>query len=272
MPELPEVETTRQGIAPHIENKHITNITINNGRLRWPVPADLPELLEGKPLLNVSRRAKYLLFEFEHGTVIAHLGMSGSMRIVSAGTVFKKHDHIDWQFDNGQCLRYHDPRRFGCMLWTPDAPEQHTLIKNLGPEPLHDTFDGKHLHQKSRTRSIAVKPFIMNSAVVVGVGNIYASEALYAAGIRPTRSAKCITLQQYCVLAEEIKRILEKSIAQGGTTLRDFVNSDGQPGYFAQKLSVYGRKGETCNACNSTIKHIVQAQRASYYCPTCQTG
>lgn len=275
MPELPEVETTRRGIAPHIEQQRVQRVHIHNGKLRWPVPSELPTLLEGQVLNRIERRAKYLLFHFDNGTVIGHLGMSGSMRIVCQEAIsdepLRTHDHIEWVFENGTRLRYHDPRRFGCMLWTATNPEEHKLIQPLGPEPLSDAFTAEHLHTLSRTRKVAIKPFIMNAHIVVGVGNIYASEALFEAGIRPTKAANRVTLKQYERLVAAIKIILARSIEQGGTTLRDFVNGNGEPGYFAQQLNVYGRKGESCTTCQDNIKQIVQAQRASYYCPSCQT-
>lgn len=271
MPELPEVETTRRGIEPHVTGSTIEQLVVRNPKLRWPVPRDLAEHLVGDQFNAIERRGKYLLFKTAKGTLLGHLGMSGSMRICSREADIKKHDHIDIVFANGQVLRYHDPRRFGFLLWTEDDPLLHERLIKLGPEPLSDDFTGDHLHQLSRKRSVAVKNFIMDSHTVVGVGNIYASESLFLAGIRPTRAANRVSKKDYNHLAEHIRIVLDRSIQQGGTTLKDFVNSDGQPGYFAQQLNVYGRSGEPCRHCGTTIKNKVIGQRASYYCPQCQS-
>lgn len=270
MPELPEVETTRRGLAPHIEGSEVAKITVRQPSLRWPVPCDLAAKLEGKVIESIQRRGKYLLFRSPQGTLIGHLGMSGSMRICSQNSEIKKHDHVDIRMTNGNILRYHDPRRFGFLLWTEDDPLQHKMLSKLGPEPLSEAFTGKLLHQLSRKRKVPVKNFIMDSHVVVGVGNIYASESLFTAGIRPTRSAGKVSLAAYEQLAEIIRIVLARSIEQGGTTLKDFVNSDGQPGYFAQQLNVYGRAGQPCLQCQSPIKSIVIGQRNSFYCTKCQ--
>ena len=270
MPELPEVETTRRGLAPHIEGSKVKQVTVRQPRLRWAVPSDIAAKLEGRVIQSIQRRGKYLLFKNSQGTLIGHLGMSGSMRICSAGSEVKKHDHVDIAMANGNILRYHDPRRFGFLLWTEDDPLQHKMLRKLGPEPLSEAFTGKLLHQLSRKRKVPVKNFIMDSCVVVGVGNIYASESLFSAGIRPTRAAGKVSLADYESLAQIIRIVLSRSIEQGGTTLKDFVNSDGQPGYFAQQLNVYGRAGQPCPSCKTPIKSKVIGQRNSFYCPHCQ--
>jgi len=270
MPELPEIETACRGITPHILSHVITQVTVRDGRLRWPVPTRLGSILRGHTVLEVNRRAKYILVRFEHGWLILHLGMSGSLRIVASGTPYKKHDHVDLQFDTGQCLRLHDPRRFGAVLWTTDNPDQHKLLRDLGPEPLSRSFAGKYLHTLSNKRTQAIKMFIMDSHTVVGVGNIYANEALFLAGIRPGTPANTVSLTRYNKLVTCIKQTLKRSIKLGGTTLRDFVNSDGNPGYFQQTLKVYDRKGEPCHICREPIHRIVMHQRATYYCEHCQ--
>lgn len=270
MPELPEVETTRRGIAPHIIGRRICGVTVREPRLRWPVPSDLAETLAGRRVEDVRRRGKYLLLDFEGGALIAHLGMSGSLRICEAGLPPRKHDHAELVFEGGICLRYHDPRRFGCLLWTAEAPERHPLLAELGPEPLEDEFGGAYLHRLAGGRSTAVKSFIMDSRVVVGVGNIYANEALFLAGIHPGRPAGRIGLARYRNLAGRIAEVLAASIEQGGTTLRDFVNEAGAPGYFKQILRVYDRAGEPCVICGEPIRRVRQGQRATYYCPRCQ--
>lgn len=269
MPELPEVETTRRGIAPYLEGQRVSRVVVRERRLRWPIPEDLDVRLSGQRIESVERRAKYLLLKAEAGTLIGHLGMSGSLRLVECGLPAAKHEHVDIELESGMALRYTDPRRFGALLWSQD-PLNHELLRSLGPEPLTDAFDGEHLYQLSRGRSMAVKPVIMDNAVVVGVGNIYASEALFAAGIDPRRAAGSISRARYVALAVEIKRILAHAIERGGTTLRDFVGGDGQPGYFQQELFVYGRGGEFCKTCGSTLKEIRLGQRASVYCGRCQ--
>ncbi|HCD6623083.1 TPA: bifunctional DNA-formamidopyrimidine glycosylase/DNA-(apurinic or apyrimidinic site) lyase [Pseudomonas aeruginosa] len=269
MPELPEVETTRRGIAPYLEGQRVERVIVRERRLRWPIPEDLDVRLSGQRIVSVERRAKYLLLGAEAGTLISHLGMSGSLRLVESGTPASRHEHVDIELASGMALRYTDPRRFGAMLWSL-APLEHELLRNLGPEPLTDAFAGQRLFELSRGRSMAVKPFIMDNAVVVGVGNIYASEALFAAGIDPRKPARSISKARYLRLAEEIKRILAIAIERGGTTLRDFVGGDGQPGYFQQELFVYGRGGEFCKVCGSTLREIRLGQRASVYCPRCQ--
>lgn len=270
MPELPEVETTRRGIAPHLLGQRVARVILRDRRLRWPVPEDLDARLSGQRIVSVERRAKYLLINAEVGTLICHLGMSGNLRIVDAGLPALKHEHVDIELESGLALRYTDPRRFGSMLWS-TTPLQHELLVKLGPEPLTDDFDGERLFAKSRNKNIAVKPFIMDNAVVVGVGNIYATEALFAAGIDPRRAAGGISRGRYLQLATEIKRILALAIESGGTTLRDFIGGDGKPGYFKQELFVYGRGGEFCKVCGTTLREVKLGQRASVYCPRCQT-
>ncbi|KRW61516.1 bifunctional DNA-formamidopyrimidine glycosylase/DNA-(apurinic or apyrimidinic site) lyase [Pseudomonas sp. TTU2014-080ASC] len=269
MPELPEVETTRRGIEPHLKGQRVSRVVVRNSRLRWPIPEDLDVRLSGQHIVSVERRAKYLLIKAESGCLIAHLGMSGSLRLVQSGLPAAKHEHVDIELESGMALRYTDPRRFGAMLWSSN-PYEHELLSKLGPEPLTDAFDGERLFQMSRGRVMAIKPFIMDNAVVVGVGNIYATEALFAAGIDPRREAGSVSRARYLKLAEHIKRILAIAIERGGTTLRDFVGGDGQPGYFQQELFVYGRAGEFCKTCGSTLREVKLGQRASVYCPRCQ--
>ncbi len=270
MPELPEVETTRRGIAPHVEGRRVADVIVRQPKLRWPIPRGLKKSLVGKRLERVERRAKYLLLRFSHGTLIIHLGMSGSLRIVAASESPGKHDHFDLVMEDGRALRLTDPRRFGAVLWERGPLDEHELIAHLGPEPLSDAFDGERLWHKSRGRKQAVKAFIMDGKVVVGVGNIYASESLYLAGINPKTPAGRISHERYDRLAAAIKQVLTEAIKQGGTTLRDFVGGDGKPGYFAQQLNVYGREGEPCHQCGTAIRSIRQGQRATYYCPHCQ--
>lgn len=269
MPELPEVETTRRGIAPHLLQQTVSDIVVRQRQLRWPVPRSL-NALQGAVVLAVERRGKYILLRSDPGTAILHLGMSGSLRIVSAGEPLRKHDHVDLFLCSGNSLRLHDPRRFGALLWTAKDPLQHKLLHALGPEPLGDMFDGEHLFAHSRKRTLAVKSFIMNSSVVVGVGNIYASEALFMAGIRPTTPAGKVSRARYCALAGAIRQVLGNAIEAGGTTLRDFVNPQGAPGYFQQSLYVYARTGEPCRQCKAPIKHKVIGQRGSFFCAICQ--
>jgi formamidopyrimidine-DNA glycosylase len=270
MPELPEVETTRRGIEPHLRGQRIARVIVREPRLRWPIPADLAALLVDREIGSVQRRGKYLLIPFEHGQLIMHLGMSGSLRIVTTGAPIKKHDHVDLELSSGQALRYTDPRRFGAMLWQPLADDLHPLLAELGPEPLTDEFDGAHLFQRSRGRAAAVKTFLMDSHIVVGVGNIYANEALFGAGIRPDRAAGRISLARYQQLAQEVKVVLARSITQGGTTLRDFVGGDGNPGYFRQQLQVYGRGGEGCRVCGTALNEVRLGQRTTVFCRRCQ--
>ncbi len=270
MPELPEVETTRNGIAPHIEHNTVRKVVVRNRQLRWPVPADLNRKLKGQRIDQVQRRGKYLLLYSANGTVIIHLGMSGSLRIVDSTVPAEKHDHVDLQFENGICLRLRDPRRFGCVLFCEDDPLQHPLLQKLGPEPLQRDFNAALLFAQSRKRKTTIKQLIMDSKIVVGVGNIYASESLFLAGIHPKRKAGRLTKQQASDLVKAIKTILKRAIRQGGTTLKDFTASDGKPGYFQQKLNVYDRGGEPCPQCGQAIKQIVLGQRSTFYCSGCQ--
>jgi len=270
VPELPEVETTRRGIAPLLRGRRVLAVDVREPRLRWPVPAALARDLPGQPLGTVSRRAKFLLLESPVGHLILHLGMSGSLRIVSSDLAPEKHDHLDVVMDDGHCLRFRDPRRFGAALWTTDDPLEHALLRNLGPEPLEGDFNAECLHRLSRRRRIAVKSFLMNSRVVAGVGNIYASEALFLAGIHPGRSAGRISLQRYQRLVDAVRNVLRDSITAGGTTLRDFVDSSGNPGYFSQRLRVYGRANEACEQCGSLVRSRVIGQRSTFYCSRCQ--
>ncbi len=270
MPELPEVETTRRGIEPHLLHHTLTGAIVRHQQLRWPVPRGLDKKIAGQIVHAVERRGKYLLLKLDHGTVLLHLGMSGSLRIIDSTTRAEKHDHIDLQLDSGLCLRLHDPRRFGSLHWISGDPMQHTLLKDLGPEPLTHAFDSDYLFQKSRKRKLAIKLFIMDSKVVVGVGNIYASEVLFRAGIRPARAAGRVSRAEYEKLVQAIQAVLQDAIRSGGTTLQDFTNSDGKPGYFQQQLHVYGRADAACHRCEGPIKHRVMGQRATYYCPVCQ--
>jgi len=269
MPELPEVETSRRGIEPHILNQKVTDVIVRQKQLRWPIPASLKTQLTNQKIRQVDRRGKYILLRTDAGTVIIHLGMSGSLRILDKKIPAEKHDHIDIVF-NKLVLRLRDPRRFGACLWTKQDPFTHKLLHNLGPEPLTDAFTADYLYQLSRSRKVAIKTFLMNSQIVVGVGNIYASESLFSAGINPKRLASKISLQRYEKLVPVIKEILQRSITQGGTTLRDFTQQDGKPGYFQQTLNVYARSGEACRVCGQPIKQFTQAQRSTYYCPNCQ--
>lgn len=268
MPELPEVETARAGIAPLIEGRRLTAVRVRNPALRWPVA--LPDGLTGQQLQNVGRRAKYLLFRLETGTLIVHLGMSGSLRVLSAATPCLKHDHFVLDFDDGQSLRLNDPRRFGSVHFYEGDPLQHWLLEKLGIEPLDPAFNGEYLKNRARGRRVAVKNFIMDGRIVVGVGNIYANEALFLAGIRPTVAAGRISLNGYTELAGRIRHVLAAAIQMGGTTLRDFVNQDGNPGYFKQVLNVYGRAGEPCLACDTPLTAIRLGQRATVFCRKCQ--
>lgn len=270
MPELPEVETTCRGIAPHIEKQSVKKVSIRNAKLRWPIDSNLSKILRNKTLNNITRRGKYLLLHFDHGVVLWHLGMSGSLRIITSGEKPKTHDHVDMLFANGNVLRFHDPRRFGSVLWTQEAPEEHKLLSHLGPEPLSDDFHINYLYERSRKIQQAVKTWVMDSKVVVGVGNIYANEALFNAGIHPLKSASKISRPKFQRLTEEIKNVLYYAIQRGGTTLRDFVGGDGKPGYFAQELNVYGRAGEPCVKCGKSLTEKRLGQRSTVYCTYCQ--
>ena len=269
MPELPEVETTRRGIEPHVIGQKVASTVVRERRLSWPIPVGFEEELAGRTIIATRRRAKYLLIDFDTGCLLIHLGMSGSLRMVAPEEQPRKHDHVDIGFDNGLVLRYHDPRRFGSMHWFSGG--SHALLDHLGPEPLSDAFDGEYLHRQARKRGSAIKLFIMDAKVVVGVGNIYANEALFMAGIRPDRPANRVGKARYDALAVAIKDVLATAIDVGGTTLRDFVGGDGKAGYFAQSLQVYGRGGELCYRCKTKrLKEIRQSNRASVFCVSCQ--
>jgi formamidopyrimidine-DNA glycosylase len=270
MPELPEVETARRGITPYLKGKRVQAVTVRDRRLRWPIPSALIKELPGQRIDAVERRGKYLLLRTAAGTALLHLGMSGSLRVCPKDTPPQKHDHVDLVMETGQALRLRDPRRFGALLWTHDDPEKHKLLKDLGPEPLSKDFDGDLLFDLSRDRKVAVKQFIMDSKIVVGVGNIYASESLFLAAIRPQRAAGRVSQKEYAALARGIKKVLTASIKAGGTTLRDFAREDGEPGYFSQRLRVYGRDGEKCYRCDGTVVAKATGQRMTYWCPRCQ--
>lgn len=270
MPELPEVETTKAGIIPVALGQTVAKVIIRAPKLRWPIPTDLPKQITGKVVRAIERRAKYLLIKFDHGTMIMHLGMSGRLRNLATQTPAEKHDHVDICFKNGATLRYTDPRRFGAILWTKEEPFTHKLLVDLGPEPLTDLFDGKHLQMCAANKKLPVKVFIMDAKVVVGVGNIYASEALFAAKIDPRTPANLVTRAQYNILAKHIKKVLQAAILQGGTTLKDFFTTEGKPGYFTQQLQVYGRDKLPCFTCKTTIEALPLGQRNTFYCPSCQ--
>lgn len=270
MPELPEVETTRRGLSPHVIGHTIDHIVVRNPKLRWPVPENLTQLAQLQTIQALSRRGKYLLVHLDRGTILIHLGMSGSLRILDSAAPAGVHDHIDIVLQNQQCIRLRDPRRFGAVLWVEGDPLTHSLLANLGVEPLTDDFNGDYLYAKSRGRSSAIKSFIMDSHQVVGVGNIYANESLFHAGIHPELAAGKISRPRYARLAKSIKDTLEKSIIAGGSTLRDFVGSDGASGYFQQQYFVYGRTDQTCHQCGQLIRHLRQNQRSTFYCAHCQ--
>lgn len=269
MPELPEVETTRKGLEPLITDKKIISVHIYKKKLRWDIPSDLKKILKNQQILEISRRAKYLLLHFDFGQLVMHLGMSGSISVVNSFEPLKKHEHFELKLDNRKSLRFHDPRRFGSILWQ-NPNETLALLKNLGPEPLSYEFDEDSLFESSIGKSRNIKSFIMDSKVVVGVGNIYASESLFLAGVSPKREAGKTSKERYKVLTNSIKNVLKDAINNGGTTLNDFSNVDGNPGYFSQVLNVYGRENMPCMRCNGKIKRIIQNQRATYYCPKCQ--
>ena len=270
MPELPEVETTAKGLRALVVNQKVAEVGIYRAKLRWEIPQHLTTTLKNRIIQNIDRRAKYLLINFEHGTLVVHLGMSGSIRFAKEAKELKKHEHFELKFNNNTCLRLEDPRRFGSVLWQKKG-EKIPLLASLGPEPLTDNFNTDYLFVRSRNKKQNIKTFIMNSTIVVGVGNIYASESLFRARISPKTQSGKISLKRYQLLVQSIKEILQEAIAKGGTTLQDFSNVNGKPGYFAQKLSVYGKANNPCpNKCNTVIKKIIQNQRASYYCPKCQ--
>ncbi len=269
MPELPEVETTRRGLAPHLTGRRVLGATLRRETLRWPIAREIETVLPGQRIDAVRRRAKYLLLDTAAGSALLHLGMSGSLRVLPADTPVRTHDHVDLLLESDRVLRFNDPRRFGCLLWQPSG-EVHPLLAALGPEPLSTAFDGDHLFALSRGRSAPVKNFLMDQSVVVGVGNIYAAEALFAAGVSPLRPAGRISRQRYLRLAVAVKQILGHAIDRGGTTLRDFISPDGAPGYFEQELSVYGRGGLSCRRCGRVLKQVLIGQRASVWCGHCQ--
>lgn len=282
MPELPEVETTRRGLAPHLEGRRVLEVTLRRQDLRWPIPKEIRTRLPGQRIEAIRRRAKYLLMDTDAGTAIWHLGMSGSMRVLPAGTPVGAHDHVDLSIEGAarakpRVLRFNDPRRFGCLLWQPPG-ETHELLRDLGPEPLADTddaasgeaFSGDYLYERSRGRSAPVKAFLMDQKIVVGVGNIYAAEALFMAGVSPLRAAGKVSRARYGAIADAVRTILRYAIDRGGTTLRDFLSPDGAPGYFEQELSAYGRGGEPCPRCGRPLKQAMLAQRATVWCGHCQ--
>jgi formamidopyrimidine-DNA glycosylase len=269
MPELPEVETTLRGVSPHLVGHTVRELIVQERRLRWPVPDDLIEI-EGTPIRSGARRGKYLLFTTPRGTLLIHLGMSGSLRILAPTVPWRKHDHLALRLDSGLELRYHDPRRFGTVQWLHGDPLTHPLLKDLGPEPLSDAFTARHLYDLSRGRTSSVKSFIMDSHIVVGVGNIYACEALFMSGIRPTLAAGKVSLPRYQRLVTAIREVLSASIEMGGTTLRDFLNESGEPGYFKQTLRVYDCEGQPCRTCATPIKRLIQTNRSTFLCPKCQ--
>ncbi len=270
MPELPEVETVRRGIAPHLVGQTVVRVVVRQPRLRWPVPEELATMLPGQVIRRVDRRAKYLLLRTDAGTALFHLGMTGQLRVLPTATPLRKHDHADLALADGHCLRFNDSRRFGALLWTVEPPEQHPLLQSLGLEPFDAAFSGVYLHQRAQGRMPAVKTLVMDNHVLVGVGNIYANESLHAAGIDPRRPAGQVTLAEYQRLAAMVREILGEAIHQGGTTLRDFVGGEGEPGYFQQSLRVYGRYLAPCAACGESIQRCRLGQRATYYCPRCQ--
>ncbi len=271
MPELPEVETTLNGIRPFLQGLKITRLDVRQRNLRWPIAGNLESEVSDSGVVWLQRRGKYILIHLERGGLIVHLGMSGSMRVLLNDESPGRHDHFDIINQHGQIIRYRDPRRFGCLLYTPDDPLQHPRLVNLGVEPLSDDFTGQGLYRLSRKRTAPIKSFLMDGRIVVGVGNIYVSEALFLAGVSPVRQCGKISLSRYRLLAEAIRTVLMRALRQGGTTLQDFVGADGEPGYFTQSLSVYGREGEKCLKCPATIKRRVIAQRSTFYCPKCQT-
>ena len=270
MPELPEVETTRRGLLPHVVGRRIRDVVVRNPNLRWPVPRDLRERLRGETVLDIRRRGKYLLFEVPKGHLLVHLGMSGRLSLVSPDQPPRLHDHVDLELEGRKAVRLTDPRRFGAMLWVRGPTEKHVLLRGLGLEPLEAGFDGKALQRLARGRRVAVKQFLMNARVITGVGNIYASEALFWAGIHPLRSVARISRSRWDRLADAVRATLEKALAAGGTTLRDYASLEGRPGEFGTQCAVYGREGEACMRCGTRIRALRQGQRSSFYCPGCQ--
>jgi len=270
LPELPEVETTRRGLTPYARRRRITALAVYEPRLRWPVPRSLPARVAGQRITRVGRRAKYLLLELESGTLLVHLGMSGNLRAVPADTPRLTHDHFDLVLDSGLALRFNDPRRFGSLIYTAGDPARHPLLARLAPEPFARAFDADYLWRISRRRRVALKQLVMNSQLVVGVGNIYASEALFRARLRPQRQARSLTRAEAARLVKSVRAVLAQAIRAGGTTLRDYLGADGSPGYFRQRLYVYERAGRPCRRCRTPIRAISQGQRSTYYCPSCQ--
>lgn len=267
MPELPEVEVSRMGISPHLVGEKVAKLTFRTPKLRWDIPLELKQI-EGQVIRGVHRRAKYLLIETDVGSAIVHLGMSGSLRVLDAEIAPSKHDHVDLKLENGKVLRYNDPRRFGAWLWTEDG--DHSVLNNSGPEPLTDEFNANYIASKAVNKRVAVKQFIMDNKIVVGVGNIYANESLFSARIHPTKPAGQLSEQEWSLLVAEIKLVLDTAIKQGGTTLKDFSQADGKPGYFAQELQVYGKKGEPCLVCGGPIEELKIGQRNTFFCSDCQ--
>ena len=270
MPELPEVETTRRGVDPHVVGRKIVALTVHEPRLRWRVPDSLPAEVAGQRVRQTGRRAKYLLLELESGTLLLHLGMSGSLRVLPAETPRVAHDHFDLLLDSGKTLRFNDPRRFGSLHYTTGKLDEHPLLKKLAPEPLDDKFTADYLWRITRKRKVSIKQLLMNSSRVVGVGNIYASEALFRARIRPTRQARSLKRPEVVKLTRAVRAVLAMAIKVGGTTLRDYVGADGNPGYFKQRLFVYERAKKPCRVCKTPVRQLTQGQRSTYYCPTCQ--
>jgi formamidopyrimidine-DNA glycosylase len=270
LPELPEVETTRRGLAPHVRRRRIAALAVYEPRLRWRIARDLPRKVAGKHILRVGRRAKYLLLGLESGTLLLHLGMSGNLRAVPADTPRRAHDHFDLVLDSGVALRFNDPRRFGSLLYTSGEPQKHPLLAHLAPEPFSAAFDADYLYHITRGRRVAIKQLLMNSRLVVGVGNIYASEALFRARLRPGRAARTLSRADAARLVRSVRAVLRQAISAGGTTLRDYLGADGAPGYFRQRLYVYERRGKPCRRCGTAVRAMTQGQRATYYCPVCQ--
>lgn len=271
MPELPEVEVITRGIKPYLENQLIKKVTVRNRKLRWPVPDELEKNLKNSEIESITRRAKFVLIKTSKGIVMIHLGMSGSLRVLKKQVLIEKHDHIDLELSNHFILRFRDPRRFGCFLWTQNMNE-HPLLRHLGPEPLSRQFNATYLHTQAKNRKISVKLLIMNNQIVVGVGNIYAAEALYDAGIHPLKKARALTVSDCQKLTLSIKKILKRAIKKGGTSLKDFVDSDGNPGNFSLHLKVYGRSGLPCESCGTKLKQIKIGQRSTVYCLRCQSN
>jgi len=275
MPELPEVETTRRGIEPRVTGRRIVSVTVYDGRLRWPVPSTLPALLPGALIVAIERRSKYLLFRMTTrtgpGTMLVHLGMTGSLRMFGRAPPRRRHDHVEFALDDGSLVRYHDPRRFGSILWLPGATPAHPLLDELGPEPFDPAFDAAYLHMRARGRRTAIKVLLMDNRVVVGIGNIYAAESLFRAGVRPGTAAGRLSRARLAALVAAVRQVLAEAIEKGGSTLRDFVDSQGEPGYFQLDYRVYGREGDPCRVCGTRIRNRRLGQRSSCYCPVCQS-